>query len=114
LIITCIEERFDQPGYQIYRFLESLLLKACQQEDLDSELEIVCKTDFDRDLLLSQLQTLGVHFQQQAGTNPKTLFDVKDYLLTLSDGQLSLLSQVKRLMQLILVLMHHQSDRLVP
>ena len=33
LAITGIEERFNQPGYAIYKLLESLLLKAAKQEN---------------------------------------------------------------------------------
>ena len=90
LIVSCIEERFHQPRYKIYNSLESLLMKACKQEELESELCKTYKDDFDAALLHTQLQTLGVH--KQAGTNLKNILDVKDYLLTLSNGQLSLLS----------------------
>ena len=43
--------------------------------------------------------------QAEAGSTANvTIFDVKDYLLSLSSGQLSLLSQVKRLVKMILVM----------
>lgn len=29
LIISCVEDRFDQAGYRIYKTLEMLLIKAC-------------------------------------------------------------------------------------
>ena len=35
LIVNCIQDRFDQPGYRIYHLLETLLLKACKQEELE-------------------------------------------------------------------------------
>ena len=113
LIVTCIEYRFNQPGYKTYQSLQSLLLKACRLEECESDLQTVCqfyKDDFDQNLLRTQLQTLGLHFQQVQGqpagsTNTKfNIFDVKNYFLSLSPGQLSLLSNVKRLMQLILVM----------
>ena len=113
LIVGCIDDRFNQPGYRIYHSLESLLSKACKQEDLDSDLDVVCDfygDDFDKELLKTQLQTLGVHYQQVLGqtgegTSPTlSIFDIKSYLLSLSPGQLSLLSQVKRLAQLVLVM----------
>ena len=62
-------------------------------------------------ILGAQLQTLGVHYQQVRGqtgevTSPNlSIFDIKDFfLLSLSSGQLSLLSQMKHLPQLILVM----------
>ena len=106
LIVNCIEGRFDQPGYRKYQSIESLLIKACKREEWKSDLEVVCKTykdDFDKDLLCTQLNILGANFNDQE-TSAITIFDIKDYMLTLSPGQLSLISQVKRLMQLILVM----------
>lgn len=58
LIINCIKDRFDQPGYRIYSSLVTLLLKACKKEPLEDDLETVCtfyKDDFDRELLSMQL-----------------------------------------------------------
>ena len=70
LMINCIEQRFDQPGYRIFQSMESLLIKACMQDDFESELKDVYDTyqdDLDRDLLhavptfdtWSELQTAG-------------------------------------------------------
>ena len=41
LIINCIEDRFDQPGFHIYHSIESLLFKACKQEEWESDLKSV-------------------------------------------------------------------------
>ena len=63
------------------------------------------RDDFNRDLLCIQLVTLGVHFQQvNSSSSDLSNFDVKSYLLSLSSGQLSLLSDIKCLLQLILVM----------
>ena len=54
LIVNCVEESFNQPGYQIYHKLETILLKACMQEELEEHLEAVCtfyKDDFENVLL---------------------------------------------------------------
>lgn len=109
LIINCIQDRFDQPGYRMYHLLETLLLKACKQEELEETLDAVCKfykDEFHKELLCSQLQTLGVHFQEMEGSvsNAATIFDVKRYFVSLSSGQALLLSQVRQLLQLILVM----------
>ena len=86
LIITCINDRFNQQGYRVYRSLESLLSKAFKQEDLSSDLKVICdfyKDDFDEDLLSTQLQTLGVHYQQvkdHSGEDTSqnlSIFDIK-------------------------------------
>ncbi len=107
LIVSCIERRFNQPRYQLYSTLESLLIKACQGMNFDLELKCVCDFygDFNIDTLCTQLQTLQVHFQATHGTvQDLNILSLKDYLCTLSHGQLDLLSQVKSLIQLILVM----------
>ena len=93
-------------------------MKACWKKELDSELEVVCnmyKDDFDKDILQIQLLTLGVHFKQQAEDVP--FFLSKTFSsLSLSNGELSLLSQVKCLLQLSWLCQPNASlnDPLVP
>ena len=53
LIVSCFDDRFDQPGYRIFHSLELLLTKACMEQDFTSELNTVCNfygDDFDHDL----------------------------------------------------------------
>lgn len=63
LLIACIKDRFDQPGYRVYSKLESLLLYAANgiavNEDCFSDM---MATDFNKSLLKSQLQILQTHF----------------------------------------------------
>lgn len=61
LIINCIEDRFKQPGYEVYHSLETLLFKACKQKVFENDVQIVCqfdKGDFDNNLLSTQLSDL--------------------------------------------------------
>ena len=37
IIINCTEGRFNQPGYCVYQGLETLLLKACREEELEED-----------------------------------------------------------------------------
>ena len=102
LITNCVQEWFDQPRYWIYRSLETLLIKASKQEELQQILDAVCTfyhNDLDKELLHSQLQTFGIHFQTvaQEPAADISIFDLKQYFLSLSLGQASLLSQVRRL-----------------
>ncbi len=89
------------------------MMKACRKEEFDGELEAVCtfyKDDFNQELLRAQLKTFGVHFEQlqacptEEKSTKLSIFDIKSYFLSLSPGQMSLLSQVKRLLQLVLVM----------
>ena len=110
LLISCIEDRFQQPGYEKYKRLESLLFKACISEDIENEIAEVYqlyKDDFDSNILQAQLQVFKTHFNQiQNNPLPDTIdiFVLKQYFLSLSTSQLTLLSQVYRLLQLILVM----------
>ena len=107
LVVNCIEDCFDQPGYRIYKTLELLLVKACKEEDFEDDLQIVCsfyRDDFIVDNLRAQLKTFGLHFKQNfkhpiGGRRSLTIFDVKEIFLSFSSGQMLLLSQVKRLLQ---------------
>ena len=59
LAITRIQERFNQPGYDMYKNLESLLLKAVKQEDYSNEIQEVLSfygDDFQEMDLNTQLQ----------------------------------------------------------
>ena len=63
--------------------------------------------DFNNGLLEAQLITFGLHFQQvlkeknEPLKNDMSIFDVKDYFTSLSQGQQSLLSEVKKVLQLV-------------
>ena len=43
LVITGINERFDQPGYKMYENLENLLLKAVKQEKFETASRCACQ-----------------------------------------------------------------------
>ena len=71
LIINCIEDRFDQPGFRIYQSIQSLLVKACKQKEWGSDLESACETykdDFDKEVLRTQLGVLGANFEKSTDT----------------------------------------------
>ena len=94
----------NQDFVYIYHSIESLLVKASKQEEWESDLESVCETykdDFDKEVLSTQLRVLRANFKD---SETITIFNIKDYLASLSSGQLSLISQVQRPMQLLLVM----------
>jgi hypothetical protein len=68
LAATCITNCFDQPGYVMYKNLESLLLSAANGQINDQDFDAVTafhKDDFDRSLLSAQLQNLGTWFVEK-------------------------------------------------
>ena len=85
------------------------LIKASNQSDFEDELKIVCdfyKDDFNSDNLKAQLVTFGVEFQQKnvTSTGATSFFDLLDHFKAYSIAQRSLLDQVVRVVQLILVM----------
>ena len=101
LAIAGITNRFDQPGYTIYSNLESLLVKAANQNDYSTELEQIVSfyEDFDKPLLETQLQIFSSKY---ADTTLKvSLNEILDYLRTLTEDQRAFFSQVNHLAKLI-------------
>ena len=105
----CLTERFDQPGYRKYCQLEQLLIKAGLKQDFGEEFRDVCsfyKDDFNPGVLETQLITFGAEFQQ---TNMSccanlTIFDIRDHFRSLTSAHKTLLDQVGKVLQLILVM----------
>lgn len=105
LVITSITERFDQPGFKVYRNLQELVTKAAKGEEYDEEYKFVVSF-YDGDLnptrLRSQLEILRTHFTTQAST---LLFnDVLSFLQDLSAARKEFFSEVIILVKLILVM----------
>ena len=99
LIIACIRDHFDQPGYRIYHNIEKLLLR----ENFDQEFDIVMHfygDDFNYSLLKSQFQLLHGQVQQ---SSHQTVSLATELLLKLGRSS-SLLSEVVKLVSLILVM----------
>ena len=102
LAIAGIKDRFDQPGYEIYRNLEELLLKSANRKDYSTELKEVVKqykNDFDELELTTQLQIFGDNFESLV-----TLKEAISFLKSLSAGQKMFFKQVCRLAKLIIVM----------
>ena len=54
LVTEAIMERFNQPGYKVYRNLEDLILKTCREQQCEEELDFVCNF-YESDLVRHQL-----------------------------------------------------------
>ena len=89
LVITGITDRFDQPGYILYKNLEGLLVKSANNASCDDYLnEVVSfyRDDFNPTELTTQLKLLGTHFSEQ-NSESVTFQDCLQYLQSLSDAQ---------------------------
>ena len=110
-VIGGLKDRFEQPGYATYSKLEQLLIKACRGDDFSHELDFCCNfyNDINKACLEPQLHTFQLdfvrHCKQKFGHLVKvTILDIQEYFCCLSDGQRSLLGEVTRIVQLVLVI----------
>ena len=106
IAIFCITDRFDQPGYVMYKNLESLLVSAANTQVYDQYFENVTtfyKDDFDRSLLSAQLQNFGTCFAEETEKmETVSLEECVTFLRGLSLGHKSFFTEVCLLAHLIL------------
>lgn len=104
LLISCIKDRFDQPGYRVYCNLEALILNAANgiplDEDRFNDIMQLYASDLNEPLLKSQLLILQTHFA--SAPMPVRFSSIREFLINFET--FSLLSEVFNLMKLILVL----------
>ena len=72
LVIICVKNRFDQPGYKVLRNVEDFLIKAVCSDFEKYTDEFRFLTEFyekviDKDSLKVQLETLRTFFEKQEG-----------------------------------------------
>ena len=106
LVITGINERFDQPGYKMYENLENLLIKAVKQESYEECLTAITEfytTDFDAAQLKLHLDILASNFPVTL-RRAATVMDVRKHIQVMSSIEKLLISQVLTLLHLILVM----------
>ena len=104
LIVNCIKQRFDQPGYNVYKNMEQLLLNTITDQEYSAEFTAVVEkygSDFDAAQLGTQLETLHSNFKGNANTRLK---DIVDYFKSLPVESRGLYNQILTLLTLILVM----------
>ena len=105
VICSTIEDRFRQPGYQLYSNLEQLLLKAVCKENYSSEFDFVTKfygPDLNVHALEMQLQIFATNFIMEG--KQTSIKDILKYLRNISSAQRALLSEICIIAKLILVM----------
>ena len=97
LVVNAIRDRFEQPGYLMYKNLQETLLKCAHGQDYNDELQAVTDfygSDFDSVQLSIQLQLLKAHFESMRSEQGKVTFkDIVEYFQSLSVAQRSLYSR---------------------
>lgn len=102
-LVLTIEDRFDQLGYNVFCFIEMLFLKVFHNEDYSNALEKVNEiysSDFDLHQLRTQLDVLSNNIPD----NVNNIFDIHKYFQQLTLAERELISEVIKLVKLILVL----------
>ena len=105
LAVSCIEDRFNQEGFKMLCNVEQLILKACAGDDITQLACIVCTffKDFNKNDLLVQLSMCHQLYKSYT-TDPPSIETIKASLLSLSESQRSLIDEVCKLLQLLIVM----------
>ncbi|XP_066914540.1 zinc finger MYM-type protein 1-like [Clytia hemisphaerica] len=102
--IEGIKARFEQEDYQRYSKVQQLILKAVNGKEYQEELAFVTtfyKDDFKKSLLETQLSLLPVSLESSRKIN---ISDVLKKFRSLSQARKTLLSEVIRVVKLLLVM----------
>ena len=109
--IAGINNRFNQPGYVMYKSVENLLLNAANKTPFEEHFKQVMdlyKDDFDSNLLSAQLQIFSTAIKTEAiGTVTRTSVSLRDciqFLHDLSPAKKLFFSEICRLTKLVLVM----------
>lgn len=108
LITSCIDSRFEQPGYKVYSQLEELLIKSAKGYEYQSEYEFITGfygSDFSSTLKVQLLTytTLFSNLTQQEKSK-LTFTDLLNRAKAFSPAEKELLSEICKLIHLILVM----------
>ena len=104
LAVTSIKDRFDQPGYSMYRNLEEVLVKGVARDDISKQLHDISKlyTEIDISKLEVQLRNMSSHFE--TNTITVSLDQCLQYLTSLSPAMQVFYSEVCTLARIIMVM----------
>ena len=113
LITSCVSNRFDQPSYKTYAKVQNILLKAATSQPYEEELRFIVSfygSDINSFLLSTHLDIFSQNFEQATKV---TFPDVVDFFRNCSAAQVSLMSEVSKLVRLLLVMpaTNAQSER---
>lgn len=104
LVIACIKDRFDQPGYKTYRSLQDLLVCCACGGDYATHLRSVMdfyRDDFNEQALTTQLETYQVAVRDK---KVKTITDIVTFFRDLSPESRLFFSEVMRVLRHVLVM----------
>ncbi|CAB4016714.1 Hypothetical predicted protein [Paramuricea clavata] len=103
LIVSAINERFDQPSFKAYAKLEALLLKSLKSEDISYEMAFVKEVyhqDIKVEFLIPQLEIFKVLMKEK---KLEYFAEVLDAVKNLDHNTQQMISEVLTICKLLLV-----------
>ncbi len=103
ILIQSIGDRFDQEGYVIYSVMESLFLKLMKKEEYQQEFRKIAEV-YGSDLNIANLETQLHVLSSNIPEDVHDMHTLKKYFQHLSSAERELMSEVVRLLKIILVM----------
>ena len=108
LVVNCVKDRFNQPGYQVYRHLEDVLLKCVHGDNSYREdIDFVSKFyngDLEKSSLSTQLETFTTLARNNLNHSTLSVSSLVQLVSEMSPASRSMFSEIVTLMKLILVM----------
>ena len=101
--VNAINDRFDQPGFELFSQVEQLFLKSVKKKDVTDELAMVekhFKNDYDEESLIAELQLLPTIFEEECP--PINLEDVVKVIKSFAPEKSKLIQNVVTIIKIIL------------
>ena len=102
-IVNTINDRFDQPVFELFSQVEQLFLKSVKKQDVTDELKMVekhFKNDYDEESLIAELQLLPTIFEEERP--PINLEDVVKVIKSFAPEKRQLIQNVVTVIKIIL------------
>ena len=106
LVVNYTKDRFHQPGYDIYKNLQEILLKAATGKDYAGELQFVAhfyKDKINSSVLEVQLELFTAYFRSFRNKSSLTILQMRDYFCQLSSAARASMSEVALVLKLLMV-----------
>ena len=101
--VNAINDRFDQPAFELFSQVEQLFLKSVKKKDATHELKMVekhFKDDYDEESLIAELQLLPTIFEEECP--PINLEDVVKVIKSFAPEKSKLIQNVVTIIKIIL------------
>ena len=102
-IVNAINDRFDQPAFELFSQVEQLFLKSVKKQDVTDELKMVekhFKNDYDEESFIAELQLLPTIFEEECP--PINLEDVVKVIKSFAPEKRKLIQNVVTVIKIIL------------